>query len=83
MRPVLDKTTAVLDTAEVQFRVRVKIPDRVSEAYPMLPQSDGTLTFQPDCPENPRQMSLLPDDDDAPEAPEASQAPDDTDETVG
>lgn len=58
LTPKLDGDTAALDTVGAQFQVATKLPVRQSIIYPMLPSNSGALTFQPECPTDPRQASF-------------------------
>ncbi len=58
-RPVLDKDSATLDTANVQIKVKTSVPVRQTTEYPMLVTKDNTLLFSPESPQNPRQRSMF------------------------
>jgi hypothetical protein len=66
MVPILDKTTAVLDTVGVQIRIDTKVPIRQTMTYPMLATADNTLRFVPQSPLDPRQTAFDFSEDEAP-----------------
>lgn len=57
--PVLDRNLAVLDTIDVDIKIKTSVPVRQTTAYPMLPTKDGALMFSPESPHDPRQSSLF------------------------
>jgi hypothetical protein len=79
MTPELDEDTAVLDTIGFQFAIALTVPTRRNAApYPMLPHADGTVTFQPASPKDPRQQNMFVED----EAGSLQPASDDEDQNV-
>jgi len=58
-----EETRAVVITgAEGQYKVKCSVPDRESKPLDFGLQSDGTLVFNENVPDNHRQRSLLADE---------------------
>ena len=59
--PTLAETDGGLDTIDLQFQIAVSLPHRSNaRPYRTLPMKDGVAVFQPDSPEDPRQLPLYP-----------------------
>lgn len=58
--PVLDESTAVLDTVSLKVEIAQGIPKRTnSKPYVLLPMGDGTFQFSPTAPQDPRQLPMF------------------------
>lgn len=58
--PVLDETTAALDTISLKVEVTQGIPKRTNaKPYQLLPMGDGTMQFSPTAPQDPRQIPMF------------------------
>jgi hypothetical protein len=64
--PVVHQDGDVID-ANVQFLFSVKIPKFSTAERPLVVSRQGDLFFQKDSPDNPRQSSLIEDDESAEE----------------
>lgn len=50
-----------------QYRIKCSVPDRESKPLDFGLQTDGTLIFNENCPDNHRQRSLLPSEEETEE----------------
>lgn len=58
--PVLDEASAVLDTISLKVEITQGIPKRTNaKPYQLLPMGDGTMTFSPTAPQDPRQLPMF------------------------
>ena len=58
-KPKLDKTSAALDTVDVSFDIKCRLPAATSAVYPMVAAVGGVPMFQELSPFDPRQESLF------------------------
>lgn len=63
-RPVLADDTAVLDTVNIQIKVKTSVPIRQTREYPMLASKENFLMFSPESPNDPRQQSMFRQNED-------------------
>lgn len=60
--PVITGNTIDCDSCNGTFQARCKIPDHATRQVNFGVQNSGDLIFNPDCPENHRQATMLEDE---------------------
>jgi hypothetical protein len=59
MKPVLDKSSGVLDHIGLEYVVDTRVPKQRTNQYPMLLGDGNRLLFNPHSPSDPRQRGLF------------------------